>query len=290
MSDVLNTVSYDQFDDIPSLRNNAKVIFSEEAYNNLCSLMDNTKNRNMENGCYLVGRQAISENGSLYFYFDFCSSKFQTTDGNYRNGGVVPTDKSKEEVKNKLAEYRNFGISPCIMHFHTHNLNGIFESMSDQDYAVYTSMKYHFGDHKNFGMLAAPNISQGYNTSEISIVHSIDNMRIGSRCCAKFYSIPNIYYSKGNEIYKIGTFVKSTHHRITPNNERNRQDRYVQNLREWSGNSLVSGRGKNPVTNKEIKDENVGHIDINGFYCFQYENQTIEFPTVGYSMSSRFGR
>lgn len=59
MSDVLNTVSYDQFDDIPSLRNNAKVIFSEEVYNNLCSLMDDTKNRNMENGCYLVGRQAI---------------------------------------------------------------------------------------------------------------------------------------------------------------------------------------------------------------------------------------
>lgn len=43
MSDVLNTVSYDQFDDIPSLRNNAKVIFSEEVYNNLCSLMDDTK-------------------------------------------------------------------------------------------------------------------------------------------------------------------------------------------------------------------------------------------------------
>lgn len=59
MSDVLNTVSYDQFDDIPSLRNNAKVIFSEEVYNNLCSLMDDTKNRNMENGCYLVGRQVI---------------------------------------------------------------------------------------------------------------------------------------------------------------------------------------------------------------------------------------
>lgn len=59
MSDVLNTVSYDQFDDIPSLRNNAKVIFSEEVYNNLCSLMDDTKNRNMENGCYLVERQAI---------------------------------------------------------------------------------------------------------------------------------------------------------------------------------------------------------------------------------------
>lgn len=59
MSDVLNTVSYDQFDDIPSLKNNAKVIFSEEVYNNLCSLMDNTKNRSMENGCYLVERQAI---------------------------------------------------------------------------------------------------------------------------------------------------------------------------------------------------------------------------------------
>ena len=66
------------------------------------------------------------------------------------------------------------------------------------------------------------------------------------------------------------------------------QDRYVQNLREWSGNSLVSGRGINPVTNIEIKDENVGHIDINGFYCFPYENQTIEFPTVGYTFKNRW--
>ena len=36
----LRTIKY-------ALRNNAKVIFSEEVYNNLCSLMDDTKNRNM---------------------------------------------------------------------------------------------------------------------------------------------------------------------------------------------------------------------------------------------------
>ena len=290
MSGELDTVSYDQFDDIPSLKDKAKIIFSEKVYNMLCNLMNDTKNTNKENGCYLVGRQAISKNGKLYFYFDFCSSKFQTVDGNYRDGAVKPTSLNYNEVKNKIEEYRYFRITPCIMHFHTHNLNGIFESMSDQDYAVYTSMEYYFGEHHNLGMLAAPNLSQKYNTIELSAVHSINSKIRGSRCCASFYSIPNIYYCKGNELYKIGTFQKRTPHRTTLVNEKNRQDRFIQNLREWDGNRLVSGRGRNPITGKEIKDENVGHIDVNGFYCFPYENQTIEFPVVGYSMSEGFRR
>ena len=32
----------------------------------------------------------------------------------------------------------------------------------------------------------------------------------GTRCCANFYSIPNIYYSKGNSIFKIGTYQKTS--------------------------------------------------------------------------------
>lgn len=290
MSSELNTVSYDQFNDIPSLGNTSKIIFSEDVYNMLCDLMNDTKNKNIENGCYLVGRKAISKDGGLFFYFDFCSSRFQTADGNYKDSAVVSTDMNKNEVKNKVEEYRNYGIKPCIMHFHTHNLNGIFESMSDQDYAVYTSMKYYFGEHENFGMLAAPNRLQGYNTIELSVIHSRDSKIIGSRCCADFYSIPNIYYSKGNQLYKIGTFPKNISHRKTPINEINRQDRFIQNFRQWNGNHLVSGRGRNPIIKEEIKDENVGYIDANGFYCFPNENQTVEFPVVEYSKFKGFGR
>lgn len=67
MSSELNTVSYDQFNDIPSLGNKAKIIFSEDVYNMLCDLMSDTKNKNIEKGCYLVGRKAISKDGGLFF-------------------------------------------------------------------------------------------------------------------------------------------------------------------------------------------------------------------------------
>ena len=41
--DKLNTVSYDQFIDIPSLDSGAKIIFSEKVYNYLKELIHETK-------------------------------------------------------------------------------------------------------------------------------------------------------------------------------------------------------------------------------------------------------
>ena len=73
MADI-QTVSYDQFTDIPSLGGESKIIFSEKVYKYLNSLINETKIENAEKGCYLVGRKSISEDGALCFYFDFCSS------------------------------------------------------------------------------------------------------------------------------------------------------------------------------------------------------------------------
>ena len=94
----LGTVSYDQFVDIPSLGGKSKIIFSEKVYNYLNNLMNETKNESAEKGCYLVGRQSISDDGALCFYFDFCSSKFQTTSGNYANENILKF-KKYDQVK-----------------------------------------------------------------------------------------------------------------------------------------------------------------------------------------------
>ena len=275
----LGTVSYDQFVDIPSLGGKSKIIFSETVYNYLNNLMNETKNESAEKGCYLVGRQSISDDGALCFYFDFCSSKFQTTSGNYANGGVIPTNDNKVELINELERYNSLGISPCIMHFHTHNLNGLYSSLSDQDYGVYATMKHQLKC-EIFGMLAAPNKSLQNETFELSVVNCRDPKVVGTRGCASFYSIPNIYYCKGNHIFKVGSFQKNGLSAKTGTKELSRSDRFVQNYREWPGSSLVSGIGKNPTNGMQIMDENVGYVDENGFLNFPNENLTLEMPST----------
>ncbi len=278
MSD-LNTVSYNQFDDIPSLGTKSKIIFSEKAYMFLNSLINETKNDNKEEGCYLVGRKSISEDGALCFYFDFCSSKFQTTDGIYSNSGVISTNSNKRELINELDKYMESGIQACIMHFHTHTLNGIFSSLSDQDYGVYATMKHQLKC-EVFGMLAAPNNNLKKETTELSVLICQDPKVIGTRGCASFYSIPNIYYVKGSEIYQVGTFRNNEAHSKTVITELSRRDRFVQNYREWKGSSIVSGIGINPDTGLQITDKNVGYIDINKSFIFQDENLALQFPDI----------
>lgn len=273
----LQTVSYDQFTDIPSLGGKSKIIFSEKVYKYLNNLINETKTENAEKGCYLVGRKSISEDGALCFYFDFCSSKFQTTNGNYTNSGAIPTNNNKLELIGELEKYNSLGIDACIMHFHTHNLNGIYSSLSDQDYGVYATMKHQFKC-EIFGMLAAPNKTLNNDTTELSILNCREPKIVGTRGCASFYSIPNIYYCSGNQIYKVGAFQKIGISAKTGITELSRSDRFVQNYREWPGTNLVSGIGKNPINNMPLIDENVGYIDVNNNLCFPNENLTLEIP------------
>ncbi len=275
----IETVSYDQFFDIPSLGSKSKVIFSEAVYNYLTNLINETKSENAEKGCYLVGRKSVSKDGALCFYFDFCSSKFQTSNGNYENGAVMPTNNNKIELINELEIYNSLGINACVMHFHTHSLNGFYSSMSDQDYGVYATMKHQL-QCEIFGMLAAPNESLQNETFELSVVNCRDSKVVGSRACASFYSIPNIYYCRGNQIFKVGSFQKNGLSNKTKITELSRSNRFVQNYREWPGTNWVSGIGKNPTNNMKIIDDNVGYVDANGFLNFPDENLTLEIPNI----------
>lgn len=283
----MNTVSYDQFVDIPSLGSKSKIIFSEQIYDYLKSLINQTKLENSEKGCYLVGRQSTTKEGVLCFFFDFCSSPFQTTNGIYANGGVIPTEKNKKELISKLEEYESLGIEPYIMHFHTHNLQGIYSSFSDQDYVVYASMKYILKT-RIFGMLAAPNKYNQNETFEISIVNWRDQKLVRSRACANFYLIPNVFYCKGNEIYKVGSFNRSYPSSKKVTNELSRKDRYVQNYQEFKGTQLVSAIGKNPLTQSHIVDASVGYIDNRDNLCFPSENLSLEFPNFQKLNTSSF--
>ena len=275
----LNTVSYDQYVDIPSLGNHSKVIFSENVYNQINRLIGETQQNNSEVGCYLVGRKAISSDGELCFYFDDCTSQFQTTDGNFANGGVVPTNGNKYELLEKLEQYNASGVQACIMHFHVHNLKGLYQSFSDQDYGVYATMKHQLKC-ETFGMLAAPNRSTGNGTTELSIVNCRNPKVVGTRPCANFYLIPNLYYCQGNQIYKVGSFQKNGLNSKTISTEFARPDRFVQNYREWPGANVVSGIGINPNTKSMIHDEIVGYMDVNERVNFPDENLTLEFPNL----------
>ena len=51
--------------------------------------------------------------------------------GNYKSSGVIPTNSKKLELIKELEKYNSLKIDYCIMHFHTHNLNGIYSSLSD---------------------------------------------------------------------------------------------------------------------------------------------------------------
>ena len=283
----MNTVSYDQFVDIPSLGSASKIVFSEQVYNYLNMLINETKVENAEKGCYLVGRKSISKDGALCFYFDFCSSKFQTTSGNYANGGVLPTNNNYLELADELEKYNSLDISPCIMHFHTHNLNGLYSYLSDQDYGVYATMRHRF-NLEIFGMLAAPNKTLQNETFELSVVNCRDPRVVGTRGCANFYTIPNIFYCRGNQIFKVGSFQKNDFFPKASVTEVSRSDRYVQNYREWSGSGLVSGIGKNPTNNMQIIDENIGYVDVNGSLNFPSENLTLEIPNVQLINTSDF--
>lgn len=284
----IETVSYDQFVDIPSLGDKSKIIFSEQVYNYLNGLISETISENAEKGCYIVGRKLLAAKDTMYFYFDFCSSKFQTTNGVFKNGGVISTDNNKMELINELKKYSTADIKPCIMHFHTHNYNGIFSALSDRDYGVYATMGYQLKGCEIFGMLAAPNKVLKNNTFELSGIYCFEPKLVGSRACANFYTIPNIFYCVGNQVFKVATFPKQGLSQKTGVTELGRSDKFVQNSKELPGSRVVSGIGINPVNNSLLSDDHVGYVDANGSLCFPSENLTLQVSIIRPTNTSGF--
>ncbi len=84
MEEILRTVSYDQYIDIPILGETAKVIFSEKAWNFLQNLMLESSTLDAERGCFFVGRiNQDSNTDEIVYYFDYHTSQFICEDAIY---------------------------------------------------------------------------------------------------------------------------------------------------------------------------------------------------------------
>ena len=72
---ILDSVSYDQYDNIPNLNNcgiNAKIIFSRDCYIKLVQMITESKRNNNETGCFFVGIR--SKEDPFTIYIDFSTS------------------------------------------------------------------------------------------------------------------------------------------------------------------------------------------------------------------------
>ena len=92
----LDTVSYDQYRNIPSfedLNQKVKIVFSSKCYENIRQMSIGAMNNNREYGRFFVGRR-ISENPEV-IYFDYNTSEFAPARGPMGEGKAVdPTQQN----------------------------------------------------------------------------------------------------------------------------------------------------------------------------------------------------
>lgn len=143
MSGGLDTVSYDQYKNIPSfedLNQKVKIVFSKSCYENILKMSADAIRNNREYGRFFVGKK-ISENPEV-IYFDYnIRSEFALARGPMGEGKAVqPKDENYVELNNKINEYKFNGVKPVVLHFHSHPRSGFFESFSDQDLQIYAKM------------------------------------------------------------------------------------------------------------------------------------------------------
>lgn len=274
---MLDSVSYDQYNDIPStddLGLKTKIIFSEECYLKLWQMISKTRNSNNESGLFFVGRN--SKEDSFTIFIDYCTSEFKCTNGNISGGAVEPTDSNYDELNRQISKYRKIGKTPMVFHFHTHPRKLHYESFSDQDLSTYAKMQVDNPNTCSFGILGFP-APNGNRTIGLSIVQPVDPQRSGEIGSANFCMWQNVYYCMGNEIYKIGQFDKKYEGRKY---KQNWGLNIVRNAHNSSKQKKVCGFGIDPNTGREINDECVGYIDVNGTMCFSYENMQFQFSDL----------
>ena len=103
MSNVIDSVSYDQYKNIPTADEmgvNTKIIFNEDAYVKLLTLIKKTKDLESETGCFFVGRQ--SEKNPFAIIIDYFTSDFQCEDALISGGSANSTEKVYNELNKKL--------------------------------------------------------------------------------------------------------------------------------------------------------------------------------------------
>ena len=277
MSNVIDSVSYDQYKNIPTVDEmgiKTKIIFSQEAYLKLLTLIKKTKDLESETGCFFVGRQ--SEKNPFTIVIDYFTSDFKCEDALISGGSANPTEKVYNELNNKLKEYEKNSRKASVFHFHTHPKKLHYENFSDQDLSTYAKMAFDNRSVNAFGILGFP-IPNAENSNGISIVQPIKPEKINNIGSANFFRFPNIYYSINNEIYKIGSFKKRYDGRKY---KQNSNGTIVKNAVENSTYNEICGLGLNPNNGERIIDESVGYIDANGTFCFPNENLNISFGRI----------
>lgn len=277
MSNVIDSVSYDQYKNIPTADEmgvNTKIIFNEDAYVKLLILIKKTKDLESETGCFFVGRQ--SEKNPFNIVIDYFTSDFRCEDALISGGSANPTEKVYNELNKKLKEYEKNSRKASVFHFHTHPKKLHYENFSDQDLSTYAKMAFDNRSVNAFGILGFP-IPNAENSNGISIVQPIKPEKINNIGSANFFRFPNIYYSINNEIYKIGSFQKRYDGRKY---KQNSNGTIVKNAVENSTSNEICGLGINPNNGEKIKDESVGYIDANGTFCFPNENLNITFGSM----------
>ncbi len=275
MSSVMDTVSYDQYSNIPAIDDlgaNSKIIFSEKSYKKMMELIINTSRSNAESGCFFVGRK--SKDNPFSIYIDYNTSEFLCEDGIYKNGSANPTQQTYEELNYKIQEYKAHEIRPCIFHFHTHPRNGYYESFSDQDLHTYAKMAYDNPSYYNFGILGFP---VGQSTIGISVVLPNEPQKVGNKHTADFYMYPNICYCISNSVFKMGAFEKKYQGRKTRLSDTSNSNRIIRNYIQSNVQKNVCSIGKNPNNNLNIDDSEIGYIDSNGCICIPNEQLTLDF-------------
>jgi len=277
MSNVIDSVSYDQYKNIPTADEmgiKTKIIFSQEAYLKLLTLIKKTRDLGSETGCFFVGRQ--SEKNPFNIVIDYFTSDFRCEDALISGGSANPTEKVYNELNKKLKEYEKNSRKASVFHFHTHPKKLHYENFSDQDLSTYAKMAFDNRSVNAFGILGFP-IPNAENSNGISIVQPIKPEKINDIGSANFFRFPNIYYSINNEIYKIGSFQKRYDGRTY---KQNSNGTIVKNAVENSKSNEICGLGLNPNNGEKIRDESVGYIDANGTFCFPNENLNIFFGSI----------
>ena len=281
--DALDSVSYDQYSNIPStdeLGIKTKIILSKECYLRLLKMISKTRNSNNETGAFFVGRK--SKEDPFTIFIDYCTSEFACTNGHVSGGAAEPTDENYNELNQQISVCKNNGEMPIVFHFHTHPRQLHYESFSDQDLSLYAKMQLDNPGTSAFGMLGFP-IPGGNMSNGLTIVHPVKPQRYGEIGCAEFYMYQNIYYCTGNEIYKMGQFDKKYEGR---RHKQNLSLKIVRNSNSLTSQKKVCGIGLDPNTGQKIEDESVGYIDANGIMCFPSENVQFTFSDLSPRISN----
>ncbi len=284
----LNTVSYDQYKNIPSfddLNQKVKIIFSRSCYESIFKMSVGAMENNREYGSFFVGRR-ISENPEV-IYFDYNTSEFALARGPMGEGKAVnATNENYNELNNKINEYKFNGVKPVVLHFHSHPRSGYFESFSDQDLHTYAKMQAQNGNCITLGMLGFPvnNISQTFG---MCIVQPLNAKIINEIGTADFVRCEDINYINGNEIYSVGRFEKKYNGRIYNSNLR---AGIVRQYLTLSSNSKVCAEGIDPNTGIKINPSCVGYTDIAGNLYFTKENLTLNTSTISKDNANKMHR